>query len=249
MGSIFYIHTAFNKFMKLSIILPVYNEAKILESSLLEIEKFLKSMEYDYEIILAEDGSEDGSDRICEEMASGKKRIKYYHSDKRLGRGKALKRAFLKTSGDVLIYFDVDLATELFSLKELVKKIEIGYDISIGSRLIPGSETNRFFLREIASRIYNLLARFLFQTKIKDLQCGFKAFRRTTLPFLLKSKSDDWFWDTETLLLAEKEGMKISEIPVKWKEGKKSRVNVVKDSIIMGLNLIKLKIRININNS
>jgi len=230
--------------MKISIILPIYNEVEIIEKSLMKTEEFIKSTNYDYEIILAEDGSKDGSDKICEKLASRKKRIKHFHSDNRLGRGRALKKVLVKTTGDVLIYFDADLATDISSVRELIKEIEMGYDVSIGSRLLPKSNVERLFAREIASRGYNLLARFLFHTEIKDLQCGLKAFRRSTLPILLSANDNYWFWDSEILIMAEKENLKISEIPVKWNEGNKSKVNILKDSIVMGLKLLRLKIKL-----
>ncbi len=230
--------------MKLSIVLPVYNEAGVLENSLEKIENNLKSLGYDYEIIIAEDGSTDGTDRLCREISSRNKKVRHLHSDEKLGRGRALKNSFLEARGDVFVYFDIDLATDLRHLKSLVEEIENGCDISTGCRLNEKSQINRSFLREIASRGYNLMAKILFNTKISDMQCGFKAFHRRTLPVLLKSRDNRWFWDTETLLLGEKYGLKISEIPVVWRESSDSKVNVMKDSFEMGLSLLKLRIRL-----
>lgn len=234
--------------MKLSVVMPVCNEAGILENSLRETERNLRSLSYPYEIILAEDGSTDGSGRLCRKLASGNRRVRCLHSDRKLGRGKALKNSFRESSGNVLVYFDVDLATDLSSLGKLLEEVGKS-DICIGSRFMPGSRTERSLYREIASRSYNLLAKILFGTKVSDLQCGFKAFHRETLPVLLGSRDNGWFWDTETLLLAEMKGLEIREVPVKWREGRCSKVNVIKDSVSMGLRLVMLRLRIFLHSS
>jgi len=226
--------------MKISVVLPVYNEAKKIKESVEEIKNFLEKMPYEFEIIIAEDGSTDGTDKIASELSLNKKII-YIHSDKRLGRGKALKNAFSQAKGDVFIYMDIDLATDLSSIKTMIKEIENGFDICIGSRYLKESKSERSFLRKTMSLIYNFFVKMLFNTKLNDMQCGLKAFSKKTLPTMLNARDDYWFWDTETLLLAEKQNQRIKEIPVVWKENKSSKVKILRDSIYMGIRLIKLR--------
>jgi hypothetical protein len=227
--------------MKISVVLPVYNEAKKIKKSVEEIKNFLEKMPYELEIIIAEDGSTDGTDKIVSELSLNKKII-HIHSDKRLGRGKALKNAFAQAKGDIFIYMDIDLATDLSSIKTMIKEIENGFDICIGSRYLSGSKSERSFLRKTMSLTYIFFVKLLFNTKLKDMQCGLKAFSKKTLPTLLSVRDNYWFWDTEILLMAEKKNLKIKEIPVVWKEKKSSKVKIFRDSIYMGIKLIKLKI-------
>ncbi|MFH1623059.1 MAG: dolichyl-phosphate beta-glucosyltransferase, partial [Candidatus Aenigmatarchaeota archaeon] len=227
-----------------SIVLPVYNEADVLEASVRKVEWHLKKLGYDYEIIIAEDGSTDGTDTIAARMAHANKRMKHLHSVERLGRGGALKRAFRVAAGDVLVYLDIDLATDLSCLGKLISEIERGYDVSIGSRLLPGSDVKRSLARSVASRCYNALARGLFGTNVHDMQCGFKAFRSSMMPAIIAAQNNHWFWDTETLLIAEASGAAISEVPVAWREINKSKVKIVKDAFDMGFSLVKLRTRL-----
>ncbi|MEM4155563.1 MAG: glycosyltransferase, partial [Archaeoglobaceae archaeon] len=126
--------------MKVSIVLPAYNEAKRLRNAVEKIEEHAKALGYDYEIVIAEDGSTDGTDKIAKEIAEKNPRVKHLHSDQRLGRGKALMNAFKNCSGDVVVYMDVDLSTDLRHLKEIVSAIAEGYDIATGSRLMKESK-------------------------------------------------------------------------------------------------------------
>jgi glycosyltransferase involved in cell wall biosynthesis len=227
--------------VKVSVVLPVYNEASRIRESVEEIEDFLEKTPYEFEIIIAEDGSTDGTDNIASELSLNKKII-HMHSDKRLGRGRALKNAFLGAEGDILIYMDADLATDLSSTRAMIEGIENGFDICIGSRYLESSKAERSFLRKTISLTYNLLVKLLFNTELKDMQCGLKAFDKKTLPTILNVRDDYWFWDTEALLTAEKQKKRIKEIPVVWKEKKSSKVKIFRDSIYMGIKLIKLRV-------
>jgi hypothetical protein len=228
--------------MKISIVLPAYNEAKRLRGAVEEVIKAAEKTGYDFEIIIAEDGSKDGTDRIAAELAASNPRIKHLHSDERLGRGRALMNAFSKASGDVVVYMDVDLATDLSHLKELVDAIIVeGYDFSTGSRLMKESQTDRPAKREIASRGYNFLVRLFLGSKLHDHQCGFKAFRRDLILELGKEVRDNhWFWDTEVLVLAQKRGYRVKEIPVRWKHGGETKVAFGKDILYMFSQILRM---------
>ncbi len=224
----------------ISVVLPAHNEARNLERTVKKLAGFL---EKGYEIIVAEDGSTDGTDRVARRLER-KGLIKFMHSDERLGRGKALSAAFKKARGNVIVYMDVDLATQLSSLKQLINEVRGGADIAIGSRYCKGSDAKRTFSRLLASKAYNLLVFVLFGLKLSDMQCGFKAFKKDSLmKMLCDVKDTHWFWDTELLIRASRKGYKIVEVPVRWREGESTTVNVLKDSLDMGSNLFKLKLR------
>ena len=228
--------------MMISIVFPAYNEAERIEKAIKETEKFLKKINYDYEIIVAEDGSTDGTDKIVQRLVNDK--IRLFHSDVRLGRGKALMNAFEKAKGEIVISMDVDLATNIKHLKDLIEAIENGYDIAIGSRLIEGSKAKRSFERLLYSKVYNFLVRALLKSKIKDHQCGFKAFKKDIVVKLGKEAKDNhWFWDTEILVLAQRKGYKIKEIPVEWTEGKDTKVRRT-DVFYMFSRILKMWLRL-----
>lgn len=227
--------------MMISIVFPAYNEAERIEKAIKETEKFLKKINYDYEIVVAEDGSTDGTDKIVQKLVNDK--IRLFHSDVRLGRGKALMNAFEKAKGEIVISMDVDLATNIKHLKDLIEAIENGYDIAIGSRLIEGSKAKRSFERLLYSKVYNFLVRALLKSKIKDHQCGFKAFKKDIVVKLGKEAKDNhWFWDTEILVLAQRKGYKIKEIPVEWTEGKDTKVRRT-DVFYMFSRILKMWLR------
>ncbi len=227
--------------MKVSIVLPAYNEAARIERAVREVENAAKALGYDYEIIIAEDGSTDGTDRIAARIAAENPRVKHLHSDERLGRGKALMRAFGEASGDIVVYMDVDLATDLAHLKELVDAIVEGYDIATGSRLMKGSVAERPLKRDVASKVYNFLVRLFLGSKLRDHQCGFKAFRRDAILKIGELVEDNhWFWDTEVLVLAQRLGYRVKEIPVRWRHGGDTKVNFRRDVVYMFSRVLRM---------
>ncbi len=226
---------------EISLIIPVYNEAKRLESCIMRVKKTLQNLCLNFEIIIAEDGSTDGSDKIVKELAYKDPVIQCSHSDHRLGRGQALERALKLASGKILIYVDADLSTDLRQLKDLINAVEKGADIATGSRLIKGAVVKREYVRELASRIYNLVVKLLFGSQIHDHQCGFKAFKRQAIRDLIdKVKDKHWFWDTELLIRATRAGYIVNEIPVNWSQSSESKVSLLADAMYMGSSLLNL---------
>ena len=228
--------------VKASVVLPAHNEADALEPAVSEITKVLDEYGTDYEIVIAEDGSTDGTDKKADDLSERLPAVWHLHSDKRLGRGKALKNAFQQSSGEILVYMDVDLATDVRQLKELIKSVdEEGYDFATGSRLLPESNVERSGTRNIASKTYNFMVRAFLGSEVKDHQCGFKAFRREPLMQLLDEvEAEHWFWDTELLVRAHRRGYKIKEFPVLWKSGRETKVRLLQDSWHMGWQILGL---------
>jgi glycosyltransferase involved in cell wall biosynthesis len=224
------------------VVLPAHNEAGILEPAVMEIIKILNKYSEVYEIVIAEDGSTDGTDKKADELSKRSPTVRHLHSKKRLGRGKALKNAFQQSSGEILVYMDVDLATDVRQLKELIESIsKERYDFATGSRLLPESKVERSGTRNITSIIYNFMVRAVLGSKVKDHQCGFKAFRREPLLQLLEEvEASHWFWDTELLVRAHRRGFRIKEIPVLWKSGRETKVRLLHDSFYMGWQILAL---------
>ncbi len=177
--------------IEVSAVLPVYNDLLALRTAIPQSLETLEAIAPGgrFELIVAEDGSTDGSTEFVREREANDPRIRLLHSDERLGRGRALNRAFSGGAlGSIVCYYDVDLATDMRHLPpELVDAIRNGNDIATGSRLLPESVIVRSGGREIASRGYNTLVRTILGSSLCDHQCGFKAFRRDRLLSLIPS--------------------------------------------------------------
>jgi glycosyltransferase involved in cell wall biosynthesis len=183
---------------------------------------------YDWKIIIADNGpSRDQTRKVSKELVKKYSRLKYI-CIMRPGRGGALKEVWLKEKADILCYMDVDLSSDLSFFPELVRKCEEGADIAIGSRLAKGAKVyGRTLFREFISRSYNILIKLLFWTNFKDAQCGFKAIRKeASLVLLPKVLDRGWFFDTELLIIAEKAGYKIAEVPIIWRDDPTSTVKI-----------------------
>lgn len=228
--------------VEVSIILPAYNEVEHIESSIEKTIDTLSNVTSSFEIIIAEDGSTDGTDKIAGNLADKYPFVVHLHFDERQGRGKALNHAFKTAKGKILGYIDVDLATDMKHLSELINAIrQEGYDFATGSRMMKTSDVKRSFKRKIASKGFNFLTRTFLKSKLYDHQCGFKAFKREPLFDLLDEVKDEhWFWDTELLVRAQRKGYKIKEFPVKWQHSGTTKVNIFKDVIEMGSCIIRL---------
>jgi glycosyltransferase involved in cell wall biosynthesis len=225
-----------------TVVLPALNEADIIEQTVERISDALKSYGCTYEIIIAEDGSTDGTDKKADELTKKWSYVRHLHGEKRLGRGRALKNSFKQSKGNVLIYMDVDLATDLKHLRQLIDAVTVeGYELATGSRMMCQSKVKRTFTRGFASKTYNFMVRAVLGSKVKDHQCGFKAFQRDkVLPWLDEVEANHWFWDTETLVRAQRKGYKVKEIPVEWKSTRETKVKLFKDSFDMGWQVLVL---------
>jgi len=221
-------------------IIPVYNDRAALEAAIPRSIEALDRVSGRFEIIVAEDGSTDGSPELVAAFAQNDPRIRLLHSDERLGRGRALDRAIGEAKGSIVCYFDVDLATDMQHLEELVGAIRSGADVATGSRLLPQSDSRRTGGREIASRGYNFLVRLILKSRVNDHQCGFKAFNRARVMQVLPSiRAGHWFWDTELLVRCQRRGYRVAEFPVRWRPGKGTTVKM-KDVFEMGSSILRL---------
>jgi glycosyltransferase involved in cell wall biosynthesis len=223
-----------------SVILPVFNDRSALERAVPESVAALSKITDAFEVIVAEDGSTDGSAEFVRAWHEKDPRVRLLHADERLGRGKALNRAIEAARYEVVCYYDVDLATDLAHLPELVGAIRSGADIATGSRLMPDSDIVRSGGREVASRGYNFLVRTVLRSRLHDHQCGFKAFRRERVLVLIPDvQAPHWFWDTEVLVRGQRKGYEVREFPVVWRQGPGTTVRF-KDVFSMGSQILGL---------
>jgi len=219
--------------VNVDIVIPVLNEQEALPVCIARLQNYIsENIDQKCNIIIADNGSNDDTPKVSKHLVSEYENIKYIRIPER-GRGLALKTVWSKSESDIVCYMDVDLSTDLKALPILVDRLESNYDIAIGSRLSKTSEvSNRSFQRELTSRGYNFLLKIFFFNKFHDAQCGFKGLRTSTAKKILPLiKDNKWFFDTELLLIAEKSGFEIANIPVQWTDDKDSRVNVVKTII------------------
>ena len=219
--------------IRVDAVIPVYNEAHVLEKSVATLGAFLEQhLPYDWRIVVADNASTDETLPVAQALGNRNRRVNVVHLDQK-GRGRALKAAWLASDADVLSYMDVELSTDIRAYPLLIRAIvEEGYDVATGSRLAKGARIKRGLKRDIVSRGYNLIIKAAFRTKFSDAQCGFKAISRKAANELLpRIENNEWFFDTELLILAERNGYRIKDIPVRWIDDPDSRVKVVPTAI------------------
>ena len=211
------------------IVIPVFNEEQALPKSVATLRDYLNTyFPYEWRVIIANNASTDNTLAVARELAAADPHVSVLHLDRK-GRGRALKAAWLASEADVVSYMDVDLSTNLQSFLPLIAPLATGHsDVAIGSRLLKGAVVTRQWKREIISRCYNLLIKIFFRNRFSDAQCGFKAVKRSVARQLIPEiENNEWFFDTELLLLAEEGGLRVYEVPVDWIEDLDSRVRIV----------------------
>jgi putative flippase GtrA len=211
------------------IVIPVYNEETDLEPSVRRLRAYLdRSFPFPARITIADNASTDGTWAIARRLGRELDGVGAIHLDRK-GRGRALRAAWASSDATVLAYMDVDLSTDLDALLPLVAPLLSGHsELAIGSRLAAGARVVRGPRREFISRTYNRLLRTVLRVRFRDAQCGFKAIRADVAARLVPLVADEaWFFDTELLVLAERAGLRIQEVPVDWVDDPDSRVAIV----------------------
>jgi glycosyltransferase involved in cell wall biosynthesis len=214
--------------VSVEVVVPVYNEQDALPKSIPALCAYLETyFPYRWSVVIADNASTDATLAVAEGLAHAYPGVSVLHLQEK-GRGRALKAAWSASEADVVAYMDVDLSTNLWSFLPLVAPLATGHsDLAIGSRLLRGAAVTRRWKRELISRCYNLLIKAMFGNGFSDAQCGFKAAKRGVAQKLLPVVEDnEWFFDTELLLVAEERGYRISEVPVDWIEDLDSRVDI-----------------------
>ncbi len=213
----------------LDVVIPVYNEEADLEQCIGRLHEHLVSgFPYSARITVADNASTDRTLAVAQRLQAQIPGLTVVHLDEK-GRGRALRTAWSQSDAAVLAYMDVDLSTDLAALLPLVAPLVSGHsDLAIGSRLSRSSRVVRGTKRELISRSYNLILRSTLAARFSDAQCGFKAIRTDVARQLLPLVEDHaWFFDTELLVLAERAGLRIHEVPVDWVDDPNSSVDIV----------------------
>lgn len=209
---------------------PVYNEEKELEQNILKLYEFCKANleKYDWHITIADNASTDNTPIIGATLTKKSPQIELFRLEQK-GRGRAIKRVWSNSGADYCAYMDLDLSTDLVHLPKILSALEMGYDVAIGSRLANGARVEgRTFIREFISRALNFFfIKVWFHTHFTDAQCGFKSATKEAVGTLISRVQDnDWFFDGEFLILAEKTGFRIFEEPVHWVDNPGSTVRL-----------------------
>ena len=226
----------------MDIVIPVYNEEAALPGSIERLTLFLDTnLANPWQVIIADNASTDGTRQVSEELCRLFPGVNYSYVPQK-GRGRALRATWLASKADIVSYMDVDLSTDLGHFPPLMAALESGFDLATGSRLSRESQVTRAFKREFISRSYNMLVRSMFFTKFPDAQCGFKALTRQAAQAIIPAiKNNNWFFDTELLIIAAKRGYRISSIPVKWDDDPTSTVNITNTVIEDFKGLLRLR--------
>jgi glycosyltransferase involved in cell wall biosynthesis len=213
------------------ITIPVYNEAVDLEKSIHTLVTYLDShfTDIDWFITIADNASTDNTLEIAKNLSKKFNKLNVVHLPQK-GRGRAVKYVWTHTKTDFVAYMDVDLSSDLKHFPNLVHALQRGYDIAIGSRNAKGARVyGRNYVRTITSKCYIFLIKLFFWVNFTDAQCGFKAVTREVVNNLIPIIADnDWFFDTELLIVGEKKGFRIYDEPVTWIDNPGSTVRVLK---------------------
>jgi glycosyltransferase involved in cell wall biosynthesis len=210
------------------VVIPVYDEEHALEPNVELLLDYLRSeFPFPFRVVVADNASRDATPYVASELAQRHPEVSFLRLEEK-GRGRALRAAWSASRAQVVSYMDVDLSTNLESFLPLVAPIMSGHsEVAIGTRLAHQAHVRRRLKREVLSRGYNALVRAGFHARFSDAQCGFKAVRGDVARRLLPLVADQgWFFDTELLLLAERNGLRIHEVPVDWVEDLDSRVDL-----------------------
>jgi glycosyltransferase involved in cell wall biosynthesis len=218
---------------QIDIVVPVFNEAAMLEQSVRRLHRFLRSeFPFSWRIVVADNASTDATPEIAARLARELAGVELLRLERK-GRGRALRSAWSASRARVVCYMDADLSTDLRALLPLVAPLLSGHsDLAIGTRLAHGARVVRGPKRELISRTYNHLLQATLRARFSDAQCGFKAVRRDVVDELLDGVADDgWFFDTELLVLAQRRGLRIHEVPVDWIDDPASSVAIVRTAL------------------
>ncbi len=218
---------------QIEIVVPVHDEEAALELSVRRLHRYLTAeFPFTWRIVIADNASTDATAAIAADLARRLPSVSFLRLERK-GRGRALRAAWSLSDAQVVCYMDVDLSTDLRGLLPLVAPLLSGHsDLAIGTRLAHGSRVVRGPKREVISRAYNGLLRTVLRARFSDAQCGFKAVRADLLEELLPEVRDDgWFFDTELLVVAQRRGLRIHEVPVDWIDDPDSRVQIVRTAV------------------
>lgn len=227
----------------LTVVVPIYNEERRIKQGLTKILEFLRSQKFPWELIVVDDGSSDNTKNLVKQILKDTKDTQLIES-RHLGKGGAIKKGVLKAKGSWTVFLDIDLATPIEELTQFLKFCN-DYDILIGSRKIKGAEivVRQSKFRELGGKVFTWLTNQLVTSGISDITCGFKLFKTPFAKKLFRqSQLPDWSFDAEILFLAQKQGFKIKELPVRWRNDPDTKVKLFRDILGSFIGLVKIRL-------
>ena len=229
----------------ISVVIPAFNEERRIRATLDKVITYLESNKYDYEIIVVNDGSTDGTRKIIEDVASKCDQLKTIHHARNHGKGLAVLAGVLAAHKELILFTDADLSVPIGEIEKAKALVRDGFDIVIGSRRLPGAKVlNQPLGRAVMRTLLNWVFRWMVIRDLTDSQCGFKCFRRRVAHDLFRDLRTSGFgFDIELLYLAKKRGYTIAEIPVTWQYHRGSKVRPILDSITILRNLLCVRCR------
>lgn len=228
----------------LSIIIPVHNEGQTLTAAICKIAEYCESLLSNYEIIVVDDGSTDGTEQIAREMMLLYPCLRMIKLKKNRGKGCAVRNGIFEAKGQYILFSDADLSTPISEAEKLFHYLKKGCDIAIGSRKLPSSQINvrQPWYREFLGNVFNIMVRLLVVQEVKDTQCGFKCFTRKSAKKIFREQRLNGFcFDVEVLYLATKYGFSVKEVPIRWFNAPKTTVKLMKDSPKMLIDLLRIR--------
>jgi dolichyl-phosphate beta-glucosyltransferase len=230
--------------MYLSVIIPAYNEEQRIGNTLRVSQAYLRRQPYASEIIVVDDGSQDGTASLVRAFDTAPPAICMVQNGRNRGKGFSVRQGFSHARGEYLLFSDADLSTPIEEVETLLAALHESCDIAIGSRALPGSrvEVHQPWYRESMGRLFNVFVQALAVPGIHDTQCGFKCFRReAALAICQRMTTERFGFDVEMLYLARRLGYRVREVPVVWRNSPQSRVRVWQDSISMINELLRIR--------
>jgi len=230
----------------LTVVVPAYNEEKRIGFSLFRIKEYLLSRSLSAEIILVDDGSTDRTAGVALEIMEDYPDFRVITLPLNRGKGAAVRAGVLQARGELVLFTDADLSTPIEELEKFLPLIREGYDVIIGCRALPDSiiKERQGWLRERLGKCFNLLVRLLVLKGFRDTQCGFKLFRKNAArEIFFRLETEGFAFDVEVLLLARHLGYRIAQVPVVWVNHPESRLRLVRGSLSMLIELIKIRKR------
>ena len=226
----------------LTIIIPAHNEQSRLPGTLEQLFEFLERQAFPYEVIIVENGSSDRTHEIARAFAKGHAAFRVIQNDRR-GKGLAIRRGMREARGEYLFFCDADLSMPVAEIGKFLPPQLDSMDIAIASREAPGSvRYDEPYYRHLTGRVFNTLIRLLVLPGLQDTQCGFKCIRAEVAGDIYPYQTlTGWAFDVELLYIARRRGYRIVEIPIHWYFNADSKISVVRDSLRMFLDLLKIR--------
>ncbi len=228
----------------LSVIIPAYNEEKNIKSTLEEVGKYLRDRKFNNEVIIVDDGSVDATYEAARSAANLFNSFKILKNGHNKGKGYSVKRGVLEACGNYILFMDADNSTSIYEFDKFIPYLKEGYDIVVASRRMKESrvEEEQPVLRSTMGKFFIFLSRVILNLKLKDFNCGFKAYAAKSARFIFElQRVNDWSFDVELLFLAYKFNLKIKEVPVRWVHKSGSKVRPFRDAVRSFFSMIKIR--------